>query len=506
MTVTRDTHLPAWQVSGLGTPTIPQKPVSNPPSAALAVTPPVATGADREVAEPGEPAGVPVVESRFSRYRSSLVVGERMGLMLVAGDLLACLLPAAFINAGTQSTVGTALVMVGLLAMGGLNRSRLSLSVLDDLPQIIRLWLVGAGFLIVVSELITGNLQLTLFLGVLPAIVLVRTVLYGLIRSWRARGWVTHPTIVVGAGSLGQMVVDALHRHPETGLRTFGFIDSRPLDAEELPIPLIGEPSELTDVLVKSKARAIVVAHGGMDDSDLVTLVRKCQRQQCEVFVLPRLPEITHVGSDMDNIGDMPLIRLRRSAYRSPSWRIKRLMDIAASAAAIVVLAPLLALVALAVRLETGRGVIFRQERIGRDGIAFELMKFRSLKPVDDAESQTNWNISHDSRVGPVGRFLRKTSIDELPQLFNILRGDMSLVGPRPLIEHEDAQVEGRFRRRLDLTPGLTGLWQVHGRSEIPFEQMVNLDYLYVSSWSLFNDFKILLKTVPAVFGRRGAY
>lgn len=507
MTVTRDAHQPAW----LGTVhehSLAQQQATSPSPAAPVATPPSAPVA-RQPVESTAPTPVLSAESRLSRYRSTLMVGERMGFLLVAGDLLACLLPAAFINAGAQSTIGTTLIMVGLLALGGLNRSRLSLSVLDDLPQIVRLWLVGAGFLIVVSELITGNLQLTLFLGVLPAIVLVRAVLYGLIRSWRARGWVTHPTIVVGAGSLGQMVVDALGRHPETGLRAFGFIDSRPLDADELPIPLLGEPSELTDVLVKTKARALVVAHGGMDDGDLVALVRKCQRQQCEVFLLPRLPEITHVGSDMDNIGDMPLIRLRRSAYRSPSWRVKRLLDVVASAAAIVVLGPLLAVVALAVRLETGRGVIFRQERIGRDGVTFELMKFRSMKPVDETESRTNWNISHDARVGPVGRFLRKTSIDELPQLFNILRGDMSLVGPRPERPHFVSQFGDLYVGYADrhrVPCGLTGWAQIHGlRGNTPIDERARFDNFYIENWTLWLDIKIMLRTVVSVFTKPGS-
>ena len=488
MTVTRDTHQQGWALSP-------------------------AIRVERQAIEP-------VAEREQTRRSKSIdadhvlrhthrTVGDRLGLALASGDILACLIPAALINVGTQSTLGTTLVMVGLMAMGGLNRSRLSLSVLDDLPQIIRLWLVGAGFLIVVSELVTGNMQLTLFLGVLPAIVAIRTVLYGLIRNWRARGWVTHPTIVVGAGSFGQAVVDTLSRHPESGLRAIGFIDSRPLDAEALPIPVLGEASELTAVLKTTQARALIVAHGEMNDGDLVSMVRKSQRQQCEVFVLPRLPEITNVGSDMDSVGDTPLIRLRRSAYRSPSWRVKRLLDVAASAGAVVVLSPLLALIAVLVRWETGPGVIFRQERVGRDGIFFELMKFRSLKPVDETESQTNWNISHDNRVGPVGRILRKTSLDELPQLFNILRGDMSLVGPRPERPHfveQFGELYIGYADRHRVPCGLTGWAQIHGlRGNTPIDLRVRFDNFYIENWTLWLDIKILLRTVVSVFTKPGS-
>jgi exopolysaccharide biosynthesis polyprenyl glycosylphosphotransferase len=429
--------------------------------------------------------------------------------LFIAGDAIACVATAFVVNAGGQSMLGVTFVMVSLLALGGLNRSRLSLSVLDDLPQIIRLWLVGAGFLVVMSELMTGSMQLVLLFGVLPAIVGVRTLVYGLVRHGRTKGSVTHPTVIVGSGSLGQVVVDALERHPESGLRAAGFVDSPPLDMETLAIPLLGQPAELTDVLVASRARALIVAHGGMTDADLVTLVRKCQRQACEVFILPRLHEITHVADDMDAVGDLPLIRLRRSAYRSPSWRVKRLIDVVVSAVAIVLLSPLLALLALAVRLETGRGVIFRQERVGRDGVSFEVMKFRSLKPMNDAESATNWNISHDNRVGPVGRVIRKTSLDELPQLFNILRGDMSLVGPRPERPHfveQFGELYIGYADRHRVPCGLTGWAQIHGlRGNTPIDQRARFDNFYIENWTLWLDIKIILRTVVSVFTKPGS-
>lgn len=429
--------------------------------------------------------------------------------LFVAGDIAACVATAFIVNAGGQSMVGVTLIMVSLLAIGGLNRSRLSLSVLDDLPQIVRLWLVGAAFLVVASEMLTGNMQLVLLFGVLPAIIAVRTVLYAVVRSWRKRGSVTHPTVVVGSGALGQLVVDALEDHPESGLRAVGFVDSRPLDVETLAIPLLGEPTELTDVLVRARARALIVAHGGLGDAELVSLVRKCQRQQCEVFVLPRLHEITHVADDMDAVGDVPLVRLRRSAYRSPSWRVKRVIDLAVSALAIVLLSPLLLGLALAVRIETGRGVIFRQERVGRDGMSFELMKFRSLKPVDESESATNWNISHDNRVGPVGKLIRKMSLDELPQLFNILRGDMSLVGPRPERPHfveQFGELYTGYADRHRVPCGLTGWAQIHGlRGNTPIDQRARFDNFYIENWTLWLDIKIILRTVVSVFTKPGS-
>ena len=174
-----------------------------------------------------------------------------------------------------------------------------------------------------------------------------------------------------------------------------------------------------------------------------------------------------------------------------------------------MLLSPLLALLALAVRLETGKGVIFRQERVGCDGVPFALMKFRSLRPLDENESQTNWNISHDARLGPVGRLLRKTSLDELPQLFNILRGDMSLVGPRPERPHfvdQFGELYTGYADRHRVPSGLTGWAQVHGlRGNTSIDERARFDNFYIENWSLWLDIKILLRTAVSVFTRPGS-
>ena len=211
-------------------------------------------------------------------------------------------------------------------------------------------------------------------------------------------------------------------------------------------------PSELSNVLERYEPHALLLTPGAMREDETITLVRACQKHRCEVFVLPRLHQVTQVSDDMDFLGDLPLIRLRRAAYRSLSWHLKRVVDIVFSALALVVLSPVLAACALAVRLEGGPGVIFRQERVGCDGVRFQLLKFRSMRPANEQESKTQWNIAHDNRVGQVGRLLRVTSLDELPQLFNILRGDMSVVGPRPERPHF---VEEFGQRYAGTTPGI---------------------------------------------------
>jgi lipopolysaccharide/colanic/teichoic acid biosynthesis glycosyltransferase len=193
---------------------------------------------------------------------------------------------------------------------------------------------------------------------------------------------------------------------------------------------------------------------------------------------------------------------------------LKRTTDIVGALTVLVLAAPLFAVIALAVKLDSRGPVFFRQERIGLWGRRFQLAKFRTM--VVDAEDRRDellaeskdpgWLLlDHDPRITRVGRFLRHWSLDELPQLWNVLKGEMTLVGPRPLIDSEDRQLDGWRRSRIDLVPGLTGLWQVLGRTSLPFEEMIRLDYLYVTNWSLWSDVRLMLRTVPAVVLRRGA-
>ena len=193
---------------------------------------------------------------------------------------------------------------------------------------------------------------------------------------------------------------------------------------------------------------------------------------------------------------------------------IKRSFDLAATLLGLLLIAPLMAMIAVAIKLDSRGPVFFRQRRVGRDDEVFEIYKFRTM--VEDADAQraalANRNeaggglfkIEDDPRITRVGRFLRRTSLDELPQLLNVLRGDMALVGPRPLVVDEDCLIEGHQRHRLLVPPGVTGLWQIFGSARIPLDEMVKIDYLYGANWSLWLDIKILLRTVPFVLGRRG--
>jgi exopolysaccharide biosynthesis polyprenyl glycosylphosphotransferase len=232
-----------------------------------------------------------------------------------------------------------------------------------------------------------------------------------------------------------------------------------------------------------------------------------------KVSIVPRILEAVGSAVEFDEVGGLTLLGVRRSGLSRSSAMIKRSMDIVGSAAGMIVLSPFGLLIALAIKLDSPGPVFFRQPRIGRDRKVFQMIKFRSMVDHADAqrgalaalnESEGTFKLSRDPRVTRVGRLLRRTSLDELPQLFNVLRGEMSLVGPRPLLPEEDQLVEGRGRGRRQLSPGMTGPWQVLGPTRPPLSEMVKLDYLYCANWSLWSDIKYLLRTAAHVAGRRG--
>jgi exopolysaccharide biosynthesis polyprenyl glycosylphosphotransferase len=244
-----------------------------------------------------------------------------------------------------------------------------------------------------------------------------------------------------------------------------------------------------------------------MKESEMVSVIRTSDRFDCELFLVPRLFELHQVDTTMDAAWGFPLVRLRRATYRSPAWRLKRLVDVLVSGLAVLLIAPLLLALAVAVRLDGGPGILFRQERVGVDGRRFDVLKFRSMRPVDETESATNWSIAHDDRVSRLGRLLRMTSLDELPQLFNILRGGMSLVGPRPERPYFVDQFRGlypSYEARHRVPSGLTGWAQVHGlRGDSSIADRARFDNYYIENWSLWLDLKIMLRTVSSVL--RGA-
>lgn len=273
----------------------------------------------------------------------------------------------------------------------------------------------------------------------------------------------------------------------------------------------IWSPGAIRQVVSEMDVRRIIVASVAVTEADTTEFVRSARAAGVHVSVLPRILDAVGSGVVFDDADGMTMLACRRFGLSRSARFLKRGFDVVVSVLSLVALGPAIAAIAVAVKLDSRGTVFFRQVRVGRDGKTFRIFKFRSM--VADAEARKSelrllneagdglFKIANDPRVTRFGAFLRRSSLDELPQIFNVLRGEMSLVGPRPLVVDEDAQVVGIDRSRLHLTPGMTGPWQVLG-ARVPLLEMVAIDYTYVANWSLWKDLKILLRTIPHVVRR----
>jgi exopolysaccharide biosynthesis polyprenyl glycosylphosphotransferase len=324
-------------------------------------------------------------------------------------------------------------------------------------------------------------------------------------------------TVIVGAGDVGQLIAKKLLHHPEYGINLVGFVDALPKERRDdlEHLALLGPPDRLASVVQLFDVERVIVAFSNDSHQQTLDLIRELKGLDADIQIdiVPRLFELVAAGVGVHAVEGLPLMSLPPARLSRSSKLLKRSMDFALSVVALVVLAPLLALVAFLIKLDSPGPVFFRQVRMGRGGQTFRIVKFRSM--YADAESRKSevahlnkhltdgdprmFKIRADPRVTRVGWWLRRFSVDELPQLWNVVAGEMSLVGPRPLILSEHQHVRDWAERRLDLKPGITGLWQVLGRDDIPFAEMVRLDYLYVIGWSLWQDVRLVLGTAPVL-------
>ena len=330
-------------------------------------------------------------------------------------------------------------------------------------------------------------------------------------------------TIIVGAGDVGQLVAHKLLQHPEYGINLIGFVDAAPKERRQDlgHLTLLGSPNELPTLVQTFDVERVVIAFSKESHEDTLALIRSLKSQAVQIDIVPRLFEIVGPGVAIHSVEGLPLVGLPTLRLSRSSQFVKRALDLTLSAIALALLSPVFALIAIRIKVDSPGPVFFRQLRMGSSERTFKMFKFRTMVADADARraevkhlnmhaqnggDSRMLKVADDPRVTKFGRMLRRTSLDELPQLINVLRGEMSLVGPRPLPLDEDELVEDWGRQRLTLKPGITGLWQVSGRSSIPFGEMVNLDYLYVNGWSLWGDLRLIARTIPAVFRGRQAY
>lgn len=394
-----------------------------------------------------------------------------------------------------------------LLTGGGRYVARLHLSVLDELPSLITRLLTAVAAVATIILWLHQKAQVLVFLETacqaVALVIVGRVITTRVLAIGRRRGIAQYHTILIGGGPLAAELARILAEHRDYGIVLDGFIDDGDSCPAEAHLPRLGGLADLDMVVATTGAETLLVADGRFEEHALMDAVRTPACRQTALLVVPRMHHFHTLTGMADHIGSIPIMRIRNPNLRGPSRLIKRAFDIAVAATALIVLSPVMVLSALAVRIEGGPGVIFRQVRVGRDGKHFELLKFRSMRPANDQESQTQWSVAADNRVGPVGRFLRCTSIDELPQLWNILRGDMTVVGPRPERPHFVEQFSTQFDRyahRHRVQVGLTGFAQVSGlRGDTSIADRARYDNFYIENWSLWLDLTIIFRTFREV-------
>jgi exopolysaccharide biosynthesis polyprenyl glycosylphosphotransferase len=493
-----------------------------------------APAAGDAVARPGVVGhAVPLAELVVApRYPHRDAVTRRVLALADAGAFLTGLATTAV----TSETVGLEAVGWGALALPawivvckayGLydrDAKRIGHSTLDDLPHLFHALLVASLILWLHFRLpaapVLNFTHLLVFAWVTFAGVLVLR-MAGRRAAIAALG--AERAILAGEGDEIGVLAWKMRAHPEYHVDPIGLLcpDAGAATGERPAhgpggLPILGRltAEELGTVVRRYEIQRVVVAHSDVGERSLMEVLRRCRELRVKVSVLPQLFDVMGPSVEIDDIEGVTMLGIAPPVFPRSSRFLKRTMDVVGALAALVAVAPLLAVIAIAIQLDSPGPVLFRQQRIGRRGKPFALVKFRTM--VADAEerraallaksSDPHWlHLEHDPRITRLGRLLRLSSLDEVPQLWNVLRGEMSLVGPRPILESEDRQLDGWRRSRVDLTPGLTGLWQVLGRTRIPFEEMVKLDYLYVTNWSLWTDVRLILRTVPAVLHRRGA-
>ena len=331
-------------------------------------------------------------------------------------------------------------------------------------------------------------------------------------------------TIVVGAGEIGQLVARKLLQHPEYGISLVGFVDDEPKEraAGLEGLPVLGAPADLSRLVRTLDVERVVIAFSRQDAHETLDLIRSLREFDVQIDLVPRLFEVLGPNAAMHSVEGVPLVSLP-PVRLTPSWRlIKRIFDVVVAAAMILVALPLLLVLAVAVRLDSPGPVFFRQRRLGQEMKEFTALKFRTMRPDTDQECHRQYvrktmnrattpeangrfKLERHDEITRVGRFLRTTSLDELPQLVNVLRGDMSLVGPRPCIPYETEFFEPHHFERFLVPQGLTGLWQVTARARSTFAEALDMDVAYARSWRFDLDLKLLFKTPLQLFRLRGS-
>lgn len=416
----------------------------------------------------------------------------------------------------------TALLLIAY-KLNGVYRSRRGASWFDEAYAIVDGTTTGIVVMVAITFFYRPRYYsrlLFIYTGVLTIVLLsfTRLVKRGVWHWLRRRGMGVDRVLIVGAGEVGRAIMRNIVAQPELGYRVVGFVDDDPAKGEKDigRFKALGPIDNLPRLIREENVNEVIVTLPWMYHRKIVSIMRQCERERVRSRIVPDLFQLSLSRMDVDDLGGVPLLSVKEVSISGWNLALRRALDLSIALIGLILLSPLLLLIAIAIKLESPGPILFKQKRVGKGGRRFTLYKFRSMRQGAEEElpelTELNeakgpfFKIRDDPRLTRVGKLLRRTSLDELPQFCNVLRGEMSVVGPRPALSSEVERYQEWHKKRLQVSPGMTGLWQVSGRSDVTFDEMCLLDIYYVERWSLLLDVKILFKTIPALLLGRGAY
>jgi exopolysaccharide biosynthesis polyprenyl glycosylphosphotransferase len=464
-------------------------------------------------------AGVPTghevgASARAARNRARDTMLRRLLGLADAAALCAALLISLYVFGEDDqrltivAALGVMLLMAKLLGLYDRDPHLIHKTTMDEVPSLFVISSLVVLLLFLSDDFfVVGNFEARQGVGTLLALFALMVVFRaGARRLWRS---LSRPErcLLVGLEADERNLRNAIEFTDAAHVELVGFLDSSVTSLDDDPAP----ESTLDDLEIDR----VIFGPGGPGGDELMVAIHELRDLGAKVSVIPDASRLAAASVESDILGGMTLLGMRRFGITRSSQVIKRIFDVAVAGSALLVLSPLLATIAVAIRLERPRGsVLYSQRRIGRNGESFQILKFRTMHEgaherrleLSDRTTLAGglFKLLDDPRTTRIGRRLRRHNLDELPQLLNVLRGEMSLVGPRPLVPEEDSSVPDRYRRRLSVRPGITGVWQVLGSARVPLEEMVKLDYLYLASWSLWGDVVLIVRTLPLIMRGRG--
>lgn len=468
---------------------------------------------ERDVVSEG--AGPATSLRRDALYRRMLLVADVVAI--TTAFVLTVQLPWRSMQLTLLGLAGVPILIVGAKVLGLYDRDEMLLrkTTLDEAPKLFQVatlcaliaWLAG-------GLLVTGGLgrreSLFLWLMLIVMLILARAIA----RAIALRIASAERCLFIGDERSAALVQAKLSGHVGVKAEMVASIDLADLAPWSADAFSKQRLSEIRSLARSLDVHRVIVAPRSDDATETLDLVRTLKTVGVKVSVLPRILEVVGSSVEFDDLHGITVMGVRRFELTRSSRAVKRMFDVLGATAMLLAVGPLMIAVAIAVKLDSKGPVFFRQLRVGRRGERFQMFKFRTMvvnaEELKDSLRDRNeardglFKIVDDPRITRVGRLLRKSALDELPQLINIVRGEMSLVGPRPLVIDEDSMFEGWQRQRLELMPGMTGPWQILGPTRVPLAEMAAIDYLYIANWSLWADVKVLLRTVPHVLARRG--